>query len=136
MPAGQGGTFFGGMQFSFSSLPAVRLRATAGIKYLTTAADNAHIRLTRYPLTLAINSVIAKDLTLGLGVTTHRSITLKTDGIGQDVTFNAATGIFTELAYKGIGLSYIPMKYTAPNGETFKAGAIGLTLTGIFPRKK
>jgi len=136
MPAGQGGSLFAGVQFGFTSLPALRVRATAGIKYLTTAADNVHIRLTRFPLTLAVNTLIAKDITFGLGVTTHRSITLKTDGLGQDVTFDASNGLFVELAYKGIGLSYVPMKYNAPNGKTFDASAIGLTLTGVFPRKK
>ena len=62
MPAGQGGTLFVGTQLSFLGIPKFRIRGSAGIKYLTTAADNAHIRLTRFPLILALNYSVAKDL--------------------------------------------------------------------------
>ena len=135
MPAGQGGTFFVGAQLSFAGMPNFRIRGSAGIKYLTTAADNAHIRLTRFPLILALNYRLVKDFTLAAGVSSHRSINLKTDGIGQDVKFDPASGVFVELAYKGIGLSYVPMSYTAPDGKNYKATSVGLTFTGVFPKE-
>ena len=45
--AGQGGSLFAGGQFRLNRKETFFLRATAGIKYVTTKADNVHIRLDR-----------------------------------------------------------------------------------------
>ena len=60
MNAGQGGTLFAGGQVRLTKSEKLFLRGSLGIKYLTTKADNAHIRLTRMPLQLSLNYMPAK----------------------------------------------------------------------------
>lgn len=134
--AGQGGSLGIGGQFQFGTLEQLLLRATVGIKYVTTAADNAHIRLTRVPVILTGNWMATKKLRFGAGLAMHRGIRFKADGIGQDVTFKAASGPVFEAAYSGIGLSYTAMKYTDQSKQTYSANAIGLTFSLTIPGNK
>jgi len=136
MPAGQGGSLFGGLETSFAGLNNFTIRSTIGIKYLTTAADNVHIRLTRIPIHITANLLLPKDFRLSAGIATHRSIRLNTGGLGQNITFNPATAPVFEVAWKWVGLSVVPMNYKTSNGERFNATAIGLTFSGAFGPKK
>jgi len=136
MPAGQGGSIFGGVEISFSSLQLLTLRSTIGYKYLTTAADNVHIRLTRVPIHFSANLMLPQNIRIGAGISTHRSIRLNSDGLSQNVDFKAATAPAFEVAWKWVGLSVVPMKYVATTGEAFDATAIGLTFSGTLPAKK
>jgi hypothetical protein len=133
--AGQGGSVAAGVQIQFPKLDKFLLRSTLGIKYVTTAADNAHIRLTRVPIHLTANWMIAKKLRLGGGIATHRAIKFHAGGLGQNIKFRGATGPMLELAYGGVGLRYTIMKYTDEYNNTYSANAIGLSFSLTVPNK-
>lgn len=133
--AGQGISVAVGGQLQFPKVEKLLLRATVGCKYVTTQADNAHIRLTRVPIVVTANWMLTEKIRLGAGLATHQFIQFKADGIGQDVTFKGATGAVFELAYDVVGLSYTAMKYTDQSNMTYSANAIGITLTGVFPMR-
>ena len=133
--AGQGGSLGVGMQLAFAQ-EKLLIHTSAGIKYVTTSADNAHIRLTRIPVHLTAHYMVAPKLRIGGGVVTHRGIKFNADGIGDDLKFNGATGPMFEIAYSGVGLSYTAMKYTDEENNSYKANAIGLSFTLTVPNKK
>jgi hypothetical protein len=133
--AGQGGTLSIGAQYQLPTLPRLLFRGTAGIKYVTTAADNAHIRLTRFPIQLTANYMALPKLRIGAGWVTHQSITFKADGLGRDVTFSPSNGAVMEVAYAGVGLSYTLMRYRDQDNNVYSANAIGLIFSIAIPGK-
>jgi hypothetical protein len=133
---GQGVSLGVGAQVQVPGAERLLFHATVGIKYVTTEADNAHIRLTRVPVLLTANWMAAKKLRLGAGLAMHRGIRFKADGIGEDLKFHPASGPVFEVAYSGIGLSYTAMKYKDEYDYTYSANAIGLTFTGVIRGKK
>lgn len=136
MRAGQGGYIGFGGQLEFSSIKQLMLRTTIGIKYNTTAADNANIRLTRYPLTLTPFWKINDDIRLGIGITTHLSPRLKGDGFISDISYDSTIGTRFEFGYKWIALTYTAISYEDGVGESFSAGSIGASLSFTIPNKK
>ena len=133
--AGQGISVAVGGEFQVPSVEKLRLRGTVGYKYVTTAADNAHIRLTRVPVQLTANWLLTEQLRAGAGVALHRGIQFTADGIGEDITFAGAAGPVFELAYRGVGLQYTAMTYTDQYRKSYAASAIGLTFTAVIPRR-
>lgn len=133
--AGQGISVAVGGELQVPQLERLRLRATVGYKYVTTAADNAHIRLTRVPIQLTANYMLTEHLRAGAGLALHRGIKFTADGIGQNITFQGATGPTFDLAYRGIGLMYTHMTYTDQFGDKYGANAFGITFTTTFPRQ-
>jgi hypothetical protein len=133
--AGQGGSIAVGGQLGLTKTEKLLLRATVGIKYVTTEADNVHVRLTRVPIHVTANYMAASKLRLGAGLAMHRAIKFNADGIGENITFDGANGPIFEIAYAGIGLSYTPMKYIDNKGNTYSANAIGLTFSLTIPNK-
>lgn len=131
--AGQGGSIAVGGQLAIPRLEKLLLRATIGYKYVTTEADNAHIRLTRVPVQFTANWIVADKLRVGGGLAMHRAIRFKADGIGKDMNFDAASGPVFEVAYRGIGLIYTVMKYKDPMNHTYSANAIGLSFSLVIP---
>lgn len=132
MNAGQGGTLFAGGQVRLTKSEKLFLRGSVGIKYLTTKADNAHIRLTRIPLQLSLNYVPVKKLRLATGVVTHQAINLKFDGLGQDAKFTSSPGLQFEAGYGLFALSYTVMTYKDADKTSYRANAIGITISGVF----
>ncbi len=132
--AGQGISFGVGGQLQIPKVEKLLLRGTIGYKYVTTAADNAHIRLTRVPIHLTANFMATPKLRLSAGLASHRGIRFEADEIGQDVTFKPASGPIFEIAYHGIGLSYTAMKYQDQDNISYAANAIGLTFSIALPR--
>jgi hypothetical protein len=133
--AGQGISLGVGGEFTIPNLENFRLRSTVGIKYVTTAADNAHIRLTRIPINLSGNYVFKESWRLGLGMAFHTNIKFNAGGIGDNFTLGNAKGPLFELAYKWVGLSYTVMTYKDEFGDSYNANSIGLTFSGIFPKR-
>lgn len=136
MRAGQGGCIAVGGELQFSSVKQLMLRATIGLKYNTTAADNANIRLTRFPVQLTPFWKINDDFRLGVGVTTHLNPSLKGDGFFPDVAFNSTIGPRFEFGYKWIALTYTAISYEDESGESFSASSIGASVSLTFPNKK
>ena len=132
--AGQGISLGLGGQLQIPKVEKLLLRGTIGYKYVTTAADNAHIRLTRIPVHLTANFMATPKLRLSAGLASHQAIRFKADGIGQDVTFKAANGPIFEIAYDGIGLSYTAMTYQDQDKISYAATAFGLTLSVALPK--
>jgi hypothetical protein len=131
--AGQGGSIAIGAQIQFPKADKFLLRGSLGYKYVTTQADNVHIRLTRVPMQLTANFMAAPKLRLGAGIVTHSGIKLNADGIGDNLTFKSNAGPVFEIAYYGIGLSFTALKYTDQNNETYSANAFGITFSGVLP---
>jgi hypothetical protein len=134
--AGQGGSIAVGGQLEFPKAEKFLLRATVGYKYVTTAADNVHIRLTRIPIHFTANYMAAKKLRLGAGLAMHRNINFNSDGLGDDMKFHPANGPVFEVAYAGIGLTYTGMQYKDQLNNTYSANAIGLSFSLTIPGNK
>lgn len=135
MLAGQGGYIAVGGELQFAKVKQLMLRATIGIKYNTTAADNANIRLTRLPVHLTPFWRINDDFRLGVGVTTHMNAKLKGDGFVSDVNFTSSVGPRFEFGYKRIALTYTAINYEDEVGQSFSASSIGASVSFTFPNK-
>lgn len=135
MNAGQGGSLGVGLEYKIPSLEQLRLRGTIGIKYLTTPADNVHIRLTRIPVNLSANWVFNDAWRVGVGLASHQNISLNFGGLDTNAKLNSNTGPVFEFAYKWIGISYTAMQYSLRN-ETYLANAFGITFSGVVPFNK
>lgn len=134
--AGQGGSIAVGGQLQIPSVEKLLIRATIGYKYVTTEADNVHIRLTRVPLHLTAHWMVAKKWHVGAGLASHQGIQFKADGIGEDIKFKSSSGPRFELGYGGIGITYTAMNYKDPRNNSYSANAIGLSFLAILPGKK
>lgn len=135
MRAGQGGYINVGGELQFSSVKQLMVRASIGIKYNTTAADNVNIRLTRFPLHLTPFWKINNDFRLGIGITTHISPNLKGDGFIPDIAYTSTVGPRFEFGYKWIALTYTAISYEDEFGKSFSASSIGASISFTFPNK-
>lgn len=133
--AGQGISLGVGGQLQIPGAELFMLRSTVGFKYVTTAADNAHIRLTRIPIVVTGNYLATPKLRFAAGLSMHQNIQFKTDGLGGDLKFNAANGPVFEIAYAGVGLTYTAMKYKSQSSQSYSANAIGLSFSIALPNK-
>jgi len=133
--AGQGGAVGIGGEFSIPGATAFALRSTVGIKYVTTAADDRHIRLTRIPIIVTANYRPNNKWRLAAGLSTHRNIQFKTDGLGSDYKLQPASGPVFEVAYAGVGLSFTGMKYKDQLNQTYNANAFGLSYSMTIPAR-
>lgn len=134
--AGQGGFVFVGGQLQLTKTELLFLRSSIGIKYVTTQANNANIRLTRFPFNNTLNAFIGKDFRLGAGVSIHTGIKFNGDGFVQNINFGSSAGPIFEFAYKGFGLSYTLMKYTDESNFAYNANSFGVTFSGVLSGKK
>lgn len=135
IPAGQGASAFVGGELQIPKVEKFLIRASIGYKYITNPAENVHIRFTRIPIHLTANYMAAKKLRFSGGITSHRNIKFNSGGLGGNFSLKPATGPVFEIAYAGIGLTYTAMQYKGNKNDTYSANAIGLSLTGVFPRK-
>jgi hypothetical protein len=133
--AGQGISVGAGAQLQISGADKFLLRASVGFKYVTTAADNVHVRLTRVPIIASGSFMASPRLRLGAGLCMHRGIRFNTGGLGNDESFQGANGPVFEIAYAGVGLSYTAMKYVDRSGNSYSANAVGITYSIVFPGK-
>lgn len=134
--AGQGISIGLGAQLQFPAIEKLALRGTIGFKYVTTQADNVHIRLTRVPIHLTANLLATDKVRIGAGLVMHRNIRFKADGLGSDFSIGNANGPIFEIAYSGIGISFTSMQYKDQANGTYSANAFGITFSGVFPKKK
>ena len=136
MNAGQGGTVFAGGELRLTKSEKLFLRGSVGIKYLTTKADNANIRLTRIPLQLSLNYMPVKKWRFATGIVSHQAINLKFDGLGQDAKFTSVPGLQFEAGYGLFALSYTLMTYKDADNASYRANAIGITISGVINKRK
>ncbi len=133
--AGQGGYLAFGGQLEFSKIKHLMLRASVGIKYNTTAADNANIRLTRIPINLTSYLKIKNDFRVGLGITSHQNVKFKGDGFVSDLDFTSSIGPRFEFGYKWVALTYTSINYKVETGKELSASSLGLSVSFVFPNK-
>ncbi len=134
MYAGQGGYLAVGGEFNFKSIPAFMIRGTVGYKYVTTAANNANIRLTRIPINLVGYYKINEDFRIGAGPTTHQLIRFKGDGFVPDADFTSGLGGRFEFGWRWAALTYTALNYKNEYDYSFSASSIGLSLSFTFPQ--
>jgi hypothetical protein len=132
--AGQGVSVAVGAQLQIPGAEKFLVRSSIGFKYVTTAADNVHIRLTRMPILVSANYMAIPKLRIGAGISMHTGIRFKTDGLGDDQDFKSASGPVFEIAYAGIALSYTAMKYKDQSAKSYAANAIGISYSLVIPK--
>ena len=135
MRAGQGGYLSLGGQLEFQKVKSFMLRASIGIKYNTTAAENANIRLTRLPINFIPYLKIKDDFRLGVGVTSHQNVRFKGDDFFEDIDFTSSLGPRFEFGYKWFALTYSSLNYSPEMGEEISASSLGLSISYAFPNK-
>ena len=133
MRAGQGGFLALGGQFELQETKRFMLRASIGVKYNTTAADNANIRLTGIPIHLMPYWRLNEDFRLGIGIASHQNVRFKGDGFVEDIDFKGAIGPRFEFGYKWVALTYTLLDYESDMGNNITANSVGLSLSFTFP---
>ena len=136
MRAGQGGYLAVGGQLEFAQVKRLMLRTAIGIKFNTTAADNANIRLTRLPFVVMPFWKINDDFRLGVGITSHLGAKFNGDDFLPDVDFKSTLGPRFELGYKWVALTYTAINYNTEAGASFSANSIGAAVSFTVPNKK
>ncbi|HEX8432195.1 MAG TPA: hypothetical protein VF625_12985 [Longimicrobium sp.] len=132
--SGQGGTLAVGGHLRLNQASPFGVRATAGFKYVTTAADNAHITLTRIPLELVGTYELPNGVNFAAGFVRHTAIKFSADGVGDDLEFEDANGGTAELGWKWVALTYTVMRYTDVQGGEYTANNAGVSLRYFFGR--
>ncbi len=130
--AGQGISLgFGGFVRPSERVP-VEISAVVGYKFVTTAADNADIHLSRTVLKLNATYWFEKGWFVTAGLTEHLSPELNGDDFFEDVHFEDATGFSAEFGWRWIALRYTHIEYQLPGFEDTDASSIGLSFTYRF----
>ena len=134
--AGQGGTIaVGGIVRPREGSP-LSLRGTIGFKYVTTAADNANVRFTRFPIELVGSYQHPRGPRAGAGVVYHAGNKFYGDGFFDDETYPGAAGFTAELGYKAFALTYTALSYKLQGGPSIDGGSIGAQLLWTPSRKR
>lgn len=133
--AGQGGYVAIGGQLSFPGLSSLMFRSTIGIKYNTTAAENANIRLTRLPFHFTPFWKINEDFRLGVGITTHQEVRFRGDGFVPNIDFTSSLGPRFEFGYKALALTYTALNYISETNEQVSASSVGLSVSYLIPNR-
>jgi len=132
---GQGVTLAGGGEVRLNDQSPLALRGTVGLKYVTTAATNAHIRLTRVPVEVVATYDLPNDLWIGAGLVHHAALKFSGDEIGPDVEFEDADGPTVELGWRWVALTFTSMRYTDAEGNEYDASNAGLSFIYRFGGK-
>jgi hypothetical protein len=131
--AGQGLSLHLGAHYRFGKAP-FDLGATIGYKYVTTAADNADIKLTRSVIEVLGTYFINDDWWLSAGPVMHQNIKLDLDGYAKNAKFDDATGLTFKAGWRWVGIQYTNMEYEAqaPYKGKSDASNFGIVLVGRF----
>jgi hypothetical protein len=130
--AGQGISLGIGGWFRPSENVPVEIAASIGYKFVTTAADNADINLSRSVFKLNATYWFRNTWFVTAGLTHHMSPELDGDGFFEDVRFDDATGFTMETGWRWIALRYTKITYSLPGFEDTDASSAGLSFTYRF----
>lgn len=137
MQAGQGGTFAVGAEVRPRAGSLYSLRGTIGWKFVTTAATNSSIGLTRVPIEVVGSYALNDNWRLGAGFVRHSAIEFDAGGFGPDVSFDDANGATVEVAWRWVAFTYTAMDYTDEFGNTFNASSGGVSFVWtVWPRRR
>jgi hypothetical protein len=109
--AGQGVSVSGGLHFRPSDNTPFDVQALIGYKYVTTAASNADINVSRVVLQLLGDYQFPNGVYLGGGLVRHNGTKLDGDGFFRNIEFDDATGFAIESGWCWVGLRYTHIKY-------------------------
>lgn len=130
--AGQGISLgVGGYLRPSKSVP-VEIAAVVGYKYVTTAANNADIHMSRTVIKLNATYWFENGWFITGGLTHHISPELDGDGFFSNVPFDDATGFSAEGGWRWIALRYTNIKYKFPGFQDTDASSVGLSFTYRF----
>lgn len=130
--AGQGISLGIGGYVRPSDRVPIEIAAVVGYKYVTTAASNANIDLSRTVLKLNATYWFDKGWFVTAGLTEHLSPELNGDNYFEDVRFEDATGVSAEFGWRWVALRYTNIKYKLPGFEDTDASSFGLSFTYRF----
>jgi len=133
--AGQGGTISVGGDYRFRSLPRVGVRALAGIKWSSNAAENSNISFTRIPIEVVGSYYLDDDWRVGAGLAYHATGKVNGDGFFPDFEFDPATGYTAEIGWRWVALTYTGIEYTSSGGPAIDASAFGVSLNWVFGKR-
>ena len=134
--AGDGGTLAIGGILRPSAASPFSLRATAGIKFSGTAADDANIFFLRAPVELVGSYALPNGARVGGGLVSHVWNRYKGDGFFPDQSYAATTGFTAEIGYKAVAITYTAITYKQQGGPSFDAGNLGLQALWSPKRKR
>ncbi len=97
-----------------------------GFKYVTTAADNANIHLTRLVLDARVDRALVNGFWVGVGPVAHVGNKLNMDDLGPDLSFDPALGLNVRIGWQYFSLTYTLMSYKDEFGGNYDATAIGI----------
>lgn len=132
MRAGQGGTAAVGLELRPSHDSPLAVRATVGIKYVTTAATNVDIKLTRFPIEVVGTYTFPNQIFVGGGYVRHASISFDGGGLANDLDFDDAQGATVEAGWRWLALTYTRLTYTDEFGNEYDASSPGISLRATF----
>lgn len=133
MRAGQGGSVATGLELRPHAASRFALRGTVGLKYVTTAADNANITLTRIPFEVIGSVDLVRGARVGAGLVHHARIRFEGDGFLPDLAFDGATGATVEAGWRYVALTYTWLRYRDAYDNRYNAGSPGVALTYVLP---
>jgi len=134
MNAGQGIHLTAGTELAFLKIKNLLVRASFGLKWAPTAADDANIAFTRLPLTLSPFFVTESDFRIGVGMTAHFVPRFNGDGFVENIEFPTSVGPRFEIGYKFIAATYTLMSYDL-NLEAINGNSFGIILSSNFTNK-
>jgi hypothetical protein len=130
--AGQGISLGVGGYVRPSDKVPIEISGVIGFKYVTTAANNADINLSRTVFKLNATYWFENDWFVTAGLTHHSSPEVDGDGFFEDIRFDDATGFSAEVGWRWIALRYTNIDYTLPGFEDTDASSVGLSFTWRF----
>jgi len=130
--AGQGLVVSAGVHFQPVETMPFDVQALVGYKYVTTAASNADITVTRVVLQLVGDYQFDNGMYLGGGLVQHSGTRLDGDGFFRDVDFDDATGFVLQTGWRWVGLHYTNIKYRNNFVKNVDASHVGLRLMYRF----
>lgn len=133
--AGQGMALSVGGYFRPIETSPFELQMSVGYKFVTTRASNADIGVTRTLLQLEGLYRWPSGFYLGAGLMHHIGPELDGDGFFEDVGFDDATGVNTEIGWRWIGLHYTQMEYSNALVEDVDASHVGVRFTYRFGQR-
>jgi hypothetical protein len=127
--AGQGLALSIGGYFRPSAASRFEIDASLGYKFVTTAASNADIHVSRTVAQLGTRYRWPNGFYLAGGLVHHIDPKLNGDGFFEDVSFDDATGFGGEIGWRWIGLHFSNLEYSSPFYEDIDASSVGLRFT-------
>ena len=130
---GQGLTLTIGGQLDFKNVPAFMLRANTGIKFSTTAAEDASIYFLRMPFSIMPYWKMTEDFRFGLGLNTYLFANLNGDGYLEDERYSSGFQPKVEFGWRWVAVNYTKATFRDMNDNAYDASCFGISFSLVFP---